>query len=430
MPLLNIVDLAAAGVYLALFVVVQLMKVREVQHTVLSLMALALFQWTLTAYFVYNETGLASVQALIPFSCIGMFFFAALHLHFVYRVCFRRSMPTWLLLSLYGTAAGFSVVNVFVPVALTARAAADGAVVLTQAIASPLHYLWVIFYAVTWVIAIGLYVRISRTAPLRRQRRRARLLAWVSAVTMIVAASEYYLTPLLPGWDAPTQSPIFFSAVIAAMVYAIWRYGFLRVSPGLLTDRILDSIEDLVLLFDTNGELVYRNRKASAVLQGGIAPEAAGVLSGEALIAERMVRPLTAPAAALADEPAERVLSQRSLTIPLCYNDPGFPGCADERRTISVRMHAQPLVDRYGDPLGTLVTGTVLPQLRDMLGLYHLTPREAEVLEYLMAGWTIRETATTLSITDRTVKAHISSIYEKTGATNRVELANLVGGVG
>ena len=427
MPLLNIIDLAAAGLYLALFVVVQLMKVKEVQHTVLSLMALALFQWTLTAYFVYNETTLAAVEVLIPFSCIGMFFFAALHLHFVYRVCFRRPMPTWLLLSLYGTAAGFSVVNVFVPVALTARVAADGSVVLMQAFASPLHYLWAIFYSVTWIVPIGLYVRISRTALLRRERRRTKLLAWVSAVTMIVAASEYYLTPLLPGWDAPTQSPIFFSAVIAAMVYAIWRYGFLRVSPGLLTDRILDSIEDLVLLFGTEGELVYRNRKASVVLLSGVAPETAGARSGEALIAERMVRPLSAPAVAFS---ADHTLPERSLTIPLCYNDPGLPGCADERRTISVRMHAQPLVDRFGDPLGTLVTGTVLPQLRDMLGLYHLTPREAEVLEYLMAGWTIKDTATTLSITDRTVKAHISSIYEKTGATNRVELANLVGGVG
>jgi DNA-binding CsgD family transcriptional regulator len=62
-----------------------------------------------------------------------------------------------------------------------------------------------------------------------------------------------------------------------------------------------------------------------------------------------------------------------------------------------------------------------------VLQAYHLTDREAEVLQYLAAGLSIGSTARVLSITERTVKAHITSIYQKTGAENRVELLNLVG---
>jgi hypothetical protein len=52
------------------------------------------------------------------------------------------------------------------------------------------------------------------------------------------------------------------------MVCAIWNYGFLRVSPGLLAEKILDSVEDLVLLYDVNGKRVYQNNKSLTVLNG------------------------------------------------------------------------------------------------------------------------------------------------------------------
>ncbi len=45
-----------------------------------------------------------------------------------------------------------------------------------------------------------------------------------------------------------------------------------------------------------------------------------------------------------------------------------------------------------------------------------------------MAGWTISQTAQALHITERTVKAHISNIYSKTGASNRIEVSNMLAG--
>jgi len=54
-----------------------------------------------------------------------------------------------------------------------------------------------------------------------------------------------------------------------------------------------------------------------------------------------------------------------------------------------------------------------------------LTPREREVLGFIAAGADNLRIATRLRITERTVKAHITSIYKKLGSENRAQLAVL-----
>lgn len=52
-----------------------------------------------------------------------------------------------------------------------------------------------------------------------------------------------------------------------------------------------------------------------------------------------------------------------------------------------------------------------------------LTPREQDVLAYLIVGKTNREIAAELDISVGTVKTHLSSIYWKLGVSNRTEAA-------
>jgi DNA-binding CsgD family transcriptional regulator len=52
-----------------------------------------------------------------------------------------------------------------------------------------------------------------------------------------------------------------------------------------------------------------------------------------------------------------------------------------------------------------------------------LTPRELEVLALLAAGNTTVDIARQLGITPGTVKTHLTSVYKKIGASNRVQAA-------
>jgi two-component system response regulator NreC len=54
--------------------------------------------------------------------------------------------------------------------------------------------------------------------------------------------------------------------------------------------------------------------------------------------------------------------------------------------------------------------------------LESITPREREVMGYLIRGFTNRQIAETLSISVRTVEGHRANLFDKLGLKNRVEL--------
>lgn len=54
---------------------------------------------------------------------------------------------------------------------------------------------------------------------------------------------------------------------------------------------------------------------------------------------------------------------------------------------------------------------------------FGLTPRERETLALIVSGYGNKETAQQLSVREDTVKHHLTSIFNKTGASNRLELA-------
>ena len=54
---------------------------------------------------------------------------------------------------------------------------------------------------------------------------------------------------------------------------------------------------------------------------------------------------------------------------------------------------------------------------------FRLTKRELEIVTSIVDGYTNKEIAKRLSISEQTVKHHLTSIFEKVGVTNRLELA-------
>ncbi|HEY9002815.1 MAG TPA: helix-turn-helix transcriptional regulator [Mucilaginibacter sp.] len=55
---------------------------------------------------------------------------------------------------------------------------------------------------------------------------------------------------------------------------------------------------------------------------------------------------------------------------------------------------------------------------------YRLSTREVDVLRLILAGHTYRSAAEILFISEKTVDAHLRSIYFKTNVRNKVELIN------
>lgn len=61
--------------------------------------------------------------------------------------------------------------------------------------------------------------------------------------------------------------------------------------------------------------------------------------------------------------------------------------------------------------------------IKDTLASYNLSPREIEIAMLLKKGLSNKEIAEISGISERTVKAHLSAVFEKTGIKDRLALA-------
>jgi DNA-binding NarL/FixJ family response regulator len=96
-------------------------------------------------------------------------------------------------------------------------------------------------------------------------------------------------------------------------------------------------------------------------------------------------------------------------------------GCAELLEAVERVAKGERLVppDLFPSPLAAEETG-------DSRGsLHRLTGREREVLGYIASGADNLKIAVCLGITERTVKAHITSIYRKLDVENRTQMAML-----
>ncbi len=95
---------------------------------------------------------------------------------------------------------------------------------------------------------------------------------------------------------------------------------------------------------------------------------------------------------------------------------------------LAIDLEAAPLLaETEALALGTRVSLAAIDErpLPETDALPGLTPREREVLAHVVAGRTYGEIARDLVLSEKTVSVHVSHLLHKTGAANRVELAQL-----
>jgi DNA-binding CsgD family transcriptional regulator len=82
-------------------------------------------------------------------------------------------------------------------------------------------------------------------------------------------------------------------------------------------------------------------------------------------------------------------------------------------------LHAIPLRQRRDVAVTVRVVGSEMPAVTTRYGL---SPREAQVVELVLHGYRNVDIATSLGISPRTIKKHLTKIFDKVGVHSRSQL--------
>ncbi len=84
------------------------------------------------------------------------------------------------------------------------------------------------------------------------------------------------------------------------------------------------------------------------------------------------------------------------------------------------------IFDKFNDYSGLLLIAKEFHGLRGFKEMYSLSKREIEITHHVISGMATKEISENLEITSRTVKSHITNIYNKCGIHNRIGLLKKV----
>jgi DNA-binding CsgD family transcriptional regulator len=91
-----------------------------------------------------------------------------------------------------------------------------------------------------------------------------------------------------------------------------------------------------------------------------------------------------------------------------------------------VNIKVKKIIDVYDDISGYLIIVSRVKNLDYLKSRYGITGRETEVIRQLAVGKSNKDIALILNIKENTVETHVTSIYNKIGIKNRIELLNLL----
>jgi DNA-binding CsgD family transcriptional regulator len=205
----------------------------------------------------------------------------------------------------------------------------------------------------------------------------------------------------------PGDATLFYLVWLGGIAFCIVRYRFMAITPEYVGSEVLSGIDESVILLDRNKTILAVNRKTCALagredIAGG---DLSAIISEHGIIAGEIDSLLSG---AVAD-----------LACRLHLLAPGGGRVYMDARISPVR-------DRFGDVLGVLIIGREVKELSHIRLLYRTTPREMEIIQRIIDGRANAEIAAGLSISENTLKRHISNIYNKMGVNNKIELFRLM----
>ncbi len=269
------------------------------------------------------------------------------------------------------------------------------------ALDSPVFILFVLQYVAYYVVTLLLLALWKRKERNPRQKAQAALVFASILVSEVLFNFEPFVLPLLTGYRTPLIAPVFGFFWAAGIGLAMKYFGLLEWKPDKVSVAIVEGSEECIVFFNAEGKPVLVNKTARLAL--GISP------SSDPGSLEDIVE----NAGAMRTELARLGKGSDSFSCSLRFR-------GEDRRLREARWSA--IDDSDGRRLGILLMARPAKSAASLAERSGLSQRELEMAALVVAGRSTRNIAGDLGIAERTVKAHLTSIYTKLGVRSRMGL--------
>ena len=383
--------------------------------------------WTLFVFFTYNAESIEQLRVFFFISITCVFIFFPLQLFFVRLLTGKLSIYYIIFFAI--PALFFAVKNVDGAVTFSDFYRKGNEWIFVSAHGTLWNTLWLVYAGICFATAILYLILWYKRSFLKREKKLIRLLIVASTTSMALITVEYLFHDRFLAFRTVSLSPILFVPWVAGYVFAVKRYQLLNITPEKVTRRILEAIDEFVVLISPENTVTYINPKAVQFFGNPLHTLEQANLDrffpkSNAETLENV--PEKEPEEEAEDEPDVDTL------LPAVYKENTIKkrtvlrlsGANEERKIVDIEMTR--VFDRFNDPLGYLIIGKEVRSLEKLHTAFDLTDREIDVVGCIINGWKTQEIAAHLNITKRTVKAHITNIYQKLGVTNRISLINMI----
>jgi DNA-binding CsgD family transcriptional regulator/PAS domain-containing protein len=181
----------------------------------------------------------------------------------------------------------------------------------------------------------------------------------------------------------------------------------------------LDRLNAGVLLVTSDGAILYANAVASRMF-GSAGP----LLNDRKQLAFRDARGGRSLAAAVNRSGDETTIGKTGLSVPLV----DAAGGNYVASVLPLKARHDDGFRRFGAAAAIFIStggATRSAPVDSIAALFDLTPAEARVLAAVAGGQSTQLAATSLGVSENTIKVHLGHIFAKTGATRQAELIHL-----
>jgi DNA-binding CsgD family transcriptional regulator len=404
---ISLITIASVALYVYLTITILNVKPRTRNHVLLGVCSFFLTVWTLFAYFTCNAETIEQFTLFFYISMTGIFVFFPLQNIFVRAM--TGKVRFWYLLLVVLPALGFALKNIDSTILFTDFYQSEAGWMFVSAKGTLWYMLWSGYTAVVFGTAILFLMLRYKSSSRQREKRQIKLLIIASGLSTVLIMADYLLPLDALRVTRFMPAPLLLVPWVSGYVIAITRYQLFNITPEKVTRRIIEAIDECVILLSPEGKPTYMNPKA---LQYFGKPHGT-------------IEEITTDQLFLLSENNE-------LQLPAVYQDGivkkrvalRVSGNSTERPVLD--MELTQVFDKFDDPLGFLLIGKEVRTLESVQNQFDLTNREIEVVGCIVNGWNTAVIARYLDITRRTVKAHIGNIYQKCQVTNRVSLINTI----